>query len=137
MPLDPEDRKRLALELLDSIATGDADQVLARMSNEPSWGFFAQRFPGVEGVSAIVKASSELYEAGSQTREILAIYCDGPTVIIKTSMRARTFKGEDYENLYVMFVHFDGEESDEVHLVEEFMDTAYGDAKFSGWEMSD
>ena len=137
MPIEPQERQRLALELLDSIATGDAEQVLARMNDEPAWGFFAQRFPGAEGVRSIVKASSELYEAGSQTREILDVYCDGPTVIIKTSMRARTFKGEDYENLYVMFIHFDGESSRQVRLVEEFMDTAYGDAKFSGWEMSD
>ena len=137
MPIEDQERRQLALELLDALATGDPERVLERMSEDPAWGFFAQRFPGAEGVRSIVRAASELYEAGSQSRDILAVYVDGPVVILKTSMRARTFKGEEYENLYVLFVHFDGESSRKVRLVEEFMDTAYGDAKFNGWEMSD
>ena len=132
--MNPDDQKRLALELLDAISTRDPDAVLSRMTDEPSWGFFAQQFSGKEGVTAILKAASELYAPGSETREIHAVYCDGDTVIVKTSMRARTFKGDDYENLYIMIVHFEGEK---IRLVEEFMDTAYGNEKFSGWEMSE
>ena len=132
--LDGETRKRLALEFLETLATRDLTQVLSRMVDEPSWAFFAQQFPGRAGVEAILHAAYELYEPGSQDRDIDAVYCDGDTVIIKTTMRARTFKGEDYENLYLMIVHFEGEK---VRHVEEFMDTAYGNEKFAGWEMSD
>jgi ketosteroid isomerase-like protein len=132
--MNSDDQKRLALELLDAISTRDVDAVLARMTEDPSWGFFAQQFPGADGVRAILKAASELYEPGSEKRDIHAVYCDGDTVIVKTSMRARTFKGDDYENLYIMIVHFEGEK---IRLVEEFMDTAYGNEKFSGWEMSE
>jgi len=132
--LDPEARKRLALDFLETLSTRDLDQVLSRMTDAPSWAFFKQEFPGREGVEAILRAAYELYEPGSQDRDIDAIYCDGDTVLIKTTMRARTFKGEDYENLYIMIVHFEGEK---IRHVEEFMDTAYGNEKFAGWEMSD
>ena len=136
MSTTADDRKRLALEFLDVLATRDVDAVLARMTDPPAWAFFAQAFPGAEGVRAIVKASSELYKEGSHQRTIHAVYADGETdtVIVKTSLRAKTFRGEDYENLYIMIVHFEG---DQIRLVEEFMDTAYGNEKFAGWEMSD
>jgi len=131
--MDAEARKRLALEFLETMASRDPEQVLAKMTSAPSWAFFAQQFKGAEGVRTILAAAYELYEPGSQDRDIDAIYCDGDTVIIKTTMRARTFKGEDYENIYIMIVHFEGEK---IRHVEEFMDTAYGNEKFSGWEMS-
>ena len=129
-----DERKQLALDFLATLATRDVDAVLDRMTEEPSWAFFAQAFPGKDGVRAILKAAYELYQPGSQERDINAVYRDGDVVIIKTTMRATTFKGEDYENLYIMIVHFEG---DRVRHVEEFMDTAYGDSKFEGWEMSD
>jgi len=132
--MDAETRKRIALDFLETLATRDTDKILAKMTDEPSWAFFAQQFAGAEGVKTILKAAYELYEEGSQERDIDAVYCDGDTVIIKTTMRARTFKGDDYENLYIMIVHFDGEK---IRHVEEFMDTAYGNEKFSGWEMAD
>ena len=132
MPLDGEDRKRLALEFLDVMSTRDTDAVLARMSEAPGWTFFSQTFPGADGVRAILQASSELYQPGSHARTIHAIYADGETVIVKTSLRAVTFKGEDYENLYILILHFAG---DRIRHVEEFMDTAYGNEKFAGWTM--
>lgn len=132
--MDAESRKRIALDFLDTLATRDTEKILAKMTDDPSWAFFAQRFAGAEGVKSILKAASELYEPGSQDRDIEAVYCDGETVIIKTTMRARTFKGEDYENLYIMIIHFD---RDKIRHVEEFMDTAYGNEKFAGWEMSE
>ena len=132
MPLDGEDRKRLALEFLEVMSTRDTDAVLARMSEAPGWTFFSQTFPGPEGVRAILQASSELYQPDSHTRTIHAIYADGETVIVKTSLRAVTFKGEDYENLYILILHFEG---DRIRHVEEFMDTAYGNEKFAGWTM--
>lgn len=132
--MNASNRKRIALDFLDILATRDVDKVLTAMTPEPSWGFFAQRFAGAEGVRAIVKASDELYQLGSQKRVIDAVYCDGDTVIIKTTMRAKTFKDEDYENLYIMIIHLDGEK---VSLIEEFMDTGYANEKFSGWEMTD
>lgn len=133
-PIESTTLKRLALEFLDVLSTRDVDAVLARMTSDPSWAFFKQEFPGQDGVKAILKAAHELYEPGSQDRDIDAIYCDGSTVIIKTTMRARTYKGEPYENLYIMIVHFEGEA---VRRVEEFMDTAYGNEKFAGWQLSD
>ena len=132
--MDDPTRKALALEFLDLLASRDVDRVLERMTSDPSWAFFAQRFPGQAGVRSILEAAYELYIPGSQERDIDAVYCDGETVIIKTTMRAKTFKNEDYENLYIMIVHFEGEK---IRHVEEFMDTAYGNEKFSGWEMND
>jgi ketosteroid isomerase-like protein len=132
--MNAETLKRLALDFLETMESRDTEKILAKMTDEPSWAFFAQHFSGAEGVRAILKAASELYIPGSQERDIDAVYCDGDTVIIKTTMRAKTFKGEDYENLYIMIVHFEGEK---IRHVEEFMDTAYGNEKFTGWEMTD
>ena len=129
-----DDRKQLALEFLEVLSTRDADKILERMTPEPTWVFIAQRFPGQEGVRAIVKASAELYQPGTTERDTHAVYADGDTVIVRSSMRATTFKGEAYENHYVMFVHLEG---DKVDCVEEWLDTAYANEKFSGWEMSD
>ena len=93
--MDADARKRIALNFLETLATREPEKILACMADPPGWAFFSQRFDGTEGVKAIIKASSELYESGSQKRTIDAVYCDGETVIIKTALRARTFKGED------------------------------------------
>ncbi|MCH2173797.1 nuclear transport factor 2 family protein [Myxococcota bacterium] len=131
--MDAEERKRLTREFFDLVATRDVDAILARMTPEPAWAFFAQRREGVEGVRSILRAASELYQPGSMERDWTGMYVDGDVVIAQTTMRAQTFKGEDYENHYVLFVHFEGER---VALVEEYMDTAYGNEKFSGWQES-
>ena len=80
-----------------------------------------------------MKAASELYRAGSMERTFTGEYVDGDTAIFQTTMRAVTFKGEPYENHYVMFIHFEG---DKVAKVDEYMDTAYGNEKFEGWSPS-
>lgn len=133
MQTDAEDRKRLTREFFETVASRDLDAIFARMTPEPAWAFFAQRRNGVEGVQSILRAASELYLPGSMERDWTAMYADGEVVIAQTTLRAKTFKGEDYENHYVLFVHFEG---DRVALVEEYMDTAYGNEKFSGWQES-
>ena len=90
--------------------------------------------PASDGVRAIHRASKELYREGSHDRRIDGLWVDGDTVLVKTTLRARTFKDEDYENLYMMILHFEG---DRIALVEEMMDTAYANEKFAGWQMGD
>ena len=48
--MDREATKKLALEFLELLHTRDADKVLAAMTPEPAWRFFAQEFPGADGV---------------------------------------------------------------------------------------
>jgi ketosteroid isomerase-like protein len=131
-PLDKEAKKALVRRFFDTFSTRDADAVLALMVENPTWSFFNRPFPGRDGVRGILRASSELYREGSHRRTWLAQYVDGDTVISQMKLEAVTFKGEVYENFYVQIVHLDG---DKVARVEEYMDTAYGDAKFAGWKM--
>ena len=131
--MDREATKKLALEFLEILHTRDADKVLAAMTPQPRWKFFQQEFPGPDGVRTILKAASELYRDGSAEWTRTGEYVDGDTVILQLTLRATTFKDEPYENHYVLFIHFEG---DKVARVEEYMDTAYGNAKFEGWSQS-
>jgi ketosteroid isomerase-like protein len=129
--MDKEAKKALVRRFFDVFSARDADAVLALMVDTPSWSFFNQNFPGRAGVLGILRASSELYQAGSHRRTWLGQYVDGDTVISQMKLQAVTFKGEPYENYYVQIVHLEG---DKVARVEEYMDTAYGNAKFAGWQ---
>ncbi len=126
-----QDRKALAKKFFEVFATRDADAILARMTGDPSWVFWGEPRRGIEGVLSILEAASELYQAGSTSRTYQGEYQDGNVAILQSTLRATTFKGEPYENRYVMFVHFEG---DKVSKVEEYLDTAYANDKFSGWE---
>jgi ketosteroid isomerase-like protein len=124
-------RTALAKEFMEVFATRNADAVMARMTDDPTWVFWGSPRHGSEGVLSILKAASELYQPDSMTRSYQGEYEDGDVAILQSTLCATTFKGEDYENRYVMFVHFDG---DKVSKVEEYLDTAYANSKFSGWE---
>ena len=131
--MDAAALKQRALDYLDTFSTRDPDQILPLMIADPEWRFFGQRFHGSDGVRAIIKASAELYQEGSTEREIEGVFADGDTVVVQSTLRATTFKGEPYENYYVMFIRFEGAL---VRRVDEYLDTAYANEKFSGWEMS-
>jgi len=124
-------RSELAKAFMEVFATRDADAILSRMTDDPTWVFWGRPRHGREGVLSILKAACELYEENSMSRSYQGAYEDGDVAILQSTLRARTFKGEDYENRYVMFVHFEG---DRVSKVEEYLDTAYANEKFSGWE---
>jgi ketosteroid isomerase-like protein len=131
--VNAERKKQLVREFFDLFATRDGDAILARMTDDPTWEYWGQPRRGHEGVLSILKASCELYREGSTRREYQAQYVDGNTVISQSTMSAVTFKGEDYENRYITFVHLEG---DKVARVEEYLDSAYANEKFSGWEES-
>ena len=124
-------RIALAKEFFEVFATRDPDAILSHMTPDPTWVFWGMPRHGTEGVLSIVKAASELYQPNSMSRTYQGAYEDGDVAILQSTIRAITFKGEDYENRYVMFVHF---EDDKVSKVEEYLDTAYANEKFSGWE---
>ena len=131
--MNAETKKQLVRDFYDVMNSRDVEKILACMTPNPTWCFFAQERVGVEGVKSILKAADELYEPGSNERTYRGMYVDGDVVIAQMTMRATTFKGEAYENEYVMFVHLEG---DKIAKVEEYMDTAYGNEKFSGWSES-
>ena len=120
-----------AKAFLETFASRDADAILAEMTDEPSWWFFGNPRYGKEGVLSILAASVSLYRAGSTRRTYQGAYEDGDVAILQSTLEAITFKGEPYENRYVLFVHFEG---DKVSRVEEYLDTAYANEKFAGWE---
>ncbi len=62
------------------------------------------------------------YEPGSVRLEITAIVADGDRAVIEWTSRARTRRGEPYENFCVgVFTVGDGK----IQAVREYMDTAY------------
>ena len=129
--MDSEALEQLAREFLDVFATRDADAILARMTPEPCWVFWGRPRHGVEGVLSILEAATQLYLPDSTSRTYQGVYVAGNVVILQTTLSATTFKNEPYENRYVMFVHFEG---DKISKVEEYLDTAYADEAFAGWE---
>jgi ketosteroid isomerase-like protein len=126
-----ESRTALAKKFMEVFASRDADAILARMTDDPTWVFWGRPRQGRDGVLSILKAASQLYRPDSMSRSYQGAYEDGDVAILQSTLCATTFKGEDYENRYVMFVHFEG---DRVSKVEEYLDTAYANEKFSGWE---
>ena len=131
--MNAEERKALAREFLEVFATRDADAILARMTPNPTWVFWGRPRHGRKGVLSILAAATELYQPDSTKRSYQGEYVDGNVVIFQTTLVATTFKGEPYENRYVMFIHLEG---DKIAKVEEYLDTAYANEKFAGWEES-
>jgi len=71
------------------------------------------------------------YEPGSIRLEITAIVADGERAVVEWTSRARTRRGEPYENFCVgVFTVRDGK----IQAVREYMDTAYATRMLFGGE---
>jgi uncharacterized protein len=71
------------------------------------------------------------YEPGSIRLEITAIVADGDRAVVEWTSRARTRRGEPYENFCVgVFTVRDGK----IQSVREYMDTAYATRMLFGGE---
>jgi ketosteroid isomerase-like protein len=71
------------------------------------------------------------YEPGSIRLEITAIVADGDRAVVEWTSRARTRRGEPYENFCVgVFTVRDGK----IQAVREYMDTAYATRMLFGGE---
>ena len=129
--MTPDEKKALVREFSAVLISGDRAATLARMSEDPTWVFWGEARPGIDGVKTIIDAFWQLYRPGTINCEFERQYVEGDVVISQMILSATTFKGEPYRNRYVSFTHLKG---DKVHKVEEYLDTAYAAQKFAGWQ---
>jgi ketosteroid isomerase-like protein len=101
--------KRTVLEFLDAFLTFDIDAFDHLLGEDPLHQVGVNRRSGRAGFHEIARIGRMLYPNGISERVHHALLSDGRTVATLVSMRARTNKGVDYENLYGMFfdVHDD------------------------------
>jgi len=85
------------------------------------------RRTGRGGFHEVARLGRALYPHGIAEREYHALVSDGRTVATLLTMRARTNKGVDYENLYGMF--FDVHDGRIVTMVEA-LDNRVADTAF-------
>lgn len=95
--------KRAVLEFLDAFLTFDVDAFDDLLVADPLHQVGMSRRTGRAGFHDIARIGRQLYPHGIDDRVHHALVSDGRTVATLVSMRARTNKRVDYENLYGMF----------------------------------
>jgi ketosteroid isomerase-like protein len=96
--------KRAALRYLDAFLTFDPDQFLSLLGEDPLHQVGMTKRTGRQAFLVIARMGRILYPDGIASRTHHVLLSDGRTVATLVSMRARTNKGVDYENLYGMFL---------------------------------
>jgi ketosteroid isomerase-like protein len=122
--MDAEHGKALVREFLDVLHSGDIDGALARTTAEPVLMIFNNVIPdGFRMLAGMVPAIFD----GAPTREYTAQFVDGDTVLSQITIRGTTKKGEEYQNYYLIICTFEG---DKIAKMQEYIDSAYANAKF-------
>ena len=96
--------KRAALRYLDAFLTFDPDQFVDLLGEDPLHQVGMTKRTGRKAFLDIARMGRILYPDGIANRIHHVLVSDGRTVATLVSMRARTNKGVDYENLYGMFL---------------------------------
>jgi ketosteroid isomerase-like protein len=96
--------KRAALRYLDAFLTFDPDAFMDLLGEDPLHQVEMTKRTGKEAFLEIARIGRTLYPEGIADRTHHVLVSDGRTVATLVSMRARTNKGVDYENLYGMFL---------------------------------
>ena len=123
--MSAEDKKRLVREFLEILHKGDVDGALKRTTANPKLLIFNGEMPdGFRMLGAMVPA---LFKSGP-TREYTAQWVDGDAVISAITIRGETKGGDTYENAYLIICTFEG---DKIAVMQEYMDSAYANTKFS------
>jgi ketosteroid isomerase-like protein len=122
--MDAEKGKALVREFLEVLHGGDIDGVMARTTRDPVLMIFNNAVP--DGFRMLAGMVPALFD-GPAKREYTAQFVDGDTVISQVTIRGTTKKGEEYQNYYLILCTFEG---DKVARMQEYMDSAYANAKF-------
>lgn len=96
--------KRTALAFWDALLTFDPDRFLPLLIDEPMHQVGMTKRHGRSGFIDIARIGRVLYPDGIAGRTIHALVSDGQTVAMLLTVRARTNKGVEYENLYAVIV---------------------------------
>jgi ketosteroid isomerase-like protein len=123
--MDAERGKTLVREFLDVLHSGDIDGALARTTKDPVLMIFNNAVP--DGFRMLAGMVPALFNGTPPTREYTAQFVDGDTVISQITVRGTTQKGEEYQNYYLILCTFEG---DKIAKMQEYMDSAYANAKF-------
>lgn len=124
---DSAQAKRVALRFLDAFLSFEPDRFVELLIRDPLHQVGMARRTGRRAFLDIAEMGRLLYPKGIAGRTHHVLVSDGRTVATLLSMRARTNKGVDYENLYGMFL--DVHEGRVASLIEVF-DGGVADAAF-------
>jgi ketosteroid isomerase-like protein len=100
----PANAKRVALRFLDEFLSFEPDRFVDLLGVDPLHQVGMTKRTGRAGFVDIARIGRILYPEGIAERTHHVLVSDGRTVATLLSMRARTNKGVDYENLYGMFL---------------------------------
>ena len=100
----PAVAKRVALKYLDAFLSFDPEQFVDLLGPDPLHQVGMTKRTGRQAFLDIARIGRILYPEGIAERTHHVLVSDGRTVATLVSMRARTNKGVDYENLYGMFL---------------------------------
>ncbi len=97
--------REAALRFVETLLAGDLAALAPLLADEVVWHLppFAKRAPvrGREAVLAFVReAQAAFYEPGTLRLEPAMVVADGEGAAVLGTMRGRTKRGRDYENLY-------------------------------------
>lgn len=98
------DAKRTALAFLDAFLSFEPERFEHLLGVDPLHQVGMTKRTGRQGFLDIARAGRILYPEGIASRTHHVLVSDGRTVATLMSMRARTNKGVDYENLYGLFL---------------------------------
>ena len=99
--------KEIVGELIDAIATSDADKLLGTLADDVTWTFFgSHRFAGTfrgknELMTGLFAVVGEVLEDGIKLH-VKSIVVDGGQVIVEGKGQARSKAGLDYNNDYCL-----------------------------------
>jgi ketosteroid isomerase-like protein len=100
----PAEAKRTALAFLDAFLSFEPARFEHLLGADPLHQVGMTKRTGRQGFLDIARAGRILYPEGISSRTHHALVSDGRTVATLMSMRARTNRGVDYENLYGLFL---------------------------------
>jgi ketosteroid isomerase-like protein len=123
--MDAETGKRLVREFLETLHSGDIDGALKRTTGDAKLLIFNNELP--DGFRVLGGMIPALFSV-APTREYTKQFVDGDAVISQITIRGTTKGGEQYENYYLIVITFVG---DKVAKMQEYMDSAYANAKFA------
>ena len=131
------DTKAVVERYVAAVAAGDGPAIRGAFAETATWRLFGDMpmsgtWRGRDTIiDEFLAGALGHYEPGSIRLEITAIVADGERAVVEWTSRARTRRGEPYENFCVgVFTVRDGK----IQAVREYMDTAYATRMLFGDE---
>jgi ketosteroid isomerase-like protein len=121
--VSPEQNKAVVAEVLKAFEAGDADAVLARLTDDATW-WVAGDLPisgdhDRAGINQMVSGIAGM-AAGPITFSPVGFTAEGDRVSVETESAADLKNGKHYSNRYHLVFEFDGEK---ISRIREYMDT--------------